>query len=477
MLKKYKPSKYFSYLYFFIPLILILFINISRESDIWFLLAHGKYVLNNGFPVKEILSLHSDFSFVMQQWLAAGIFYVIYKYLGSLGLYFLVFGVNLLILYFLYKLCFTISKGKRFISVLVSTFIDVLLIFDFIIPRPQIFSILIFVVLLCVLEEYDKKDSKLLYIIPLLSLLLINLHGSVWLCLFVFCAPYVVEYFYLFIKKKDKRIIKLLFVLVLSFMMGFLNPYGYRLMTYAFSSYGISYINEIVGEMSPLNFGGEYFVKVHSYVLLFLFLIMITVMLVSKKRKVSLHALLLMFGTYYMALCNLRNMSFFYTCAIPFICCFLNVKDGEESGKPVVLYVILSILFILIFSVNLYNGKYVLDNDNKEIVKYLEKNTSKEIKLYTNFNDGSYYEYFGYKPYIDSRAEVYVKANNKVEDVFFEYYNLISGKLNVEDFVKKYDFDYFVVAENEYLYFYLTENEQYHLLLNSNGRCLFKKEN
>lgn len=475
MLKKYRPSKYFSYLYFFIPIILVLFINISRESDIWFLLSHGKYVLNNGFPVKEILSLHNDFSFVMQQWLSSVIFYVTYKYLGNLGLYFLVFGVNLLILYFLYKLCFTISKGKRFVSVLISSAIDVLLIFDFIVPRPQIFSILIFVILIYILEEYYKKKSKLLYIIPLLSLLLINLHGAVWLCLFVFCAPYVIEYLYLFIKNKDKRIFPLLAVLFVSLLMGFLNPYGFKLMTYTFSSYGSSYINEIVREMNSFNLGGEYFVKAHSYTLLLLFLIIVMSMLLNRKSKVSVRCLLLIFGTYYMALCNLRNMSFFYICAIPFICCFLNILDGKDTGKPVVLYVILSCLFFLIFSVNLCNGKYILNNDNKRIVKYLEKNASKEIKLYTNFNDGAYYEYFGYKPYIDSRAEIYFKANNKVEDVFFEYYNLLNGKIRAEDFIKKYDFEYFVVSDNEYLYSYLAKNDEYNLLLHSNERSLFKK--
>ncbi len=42
MFKKYKQSKYLSYLYFFIPVLLSTMIMIIKERDIWFILSYGK---------------------------------------------------------------------------------------------------------------------------------------------------------------------------------------------------------------------------------------------------------------------------------------------------------------------------------------------------------------------------------------------------------------------------------------------------
>ena len=44
MFKKYKPSKYLSYLYFFIPVLLSTMIIIIKERDIWFILSYGRYI-------------------------------------------------------------------------------------------------------------------------------------------------------------------------------------------------------------------------------------------------------------------------------------------------------------------------------------------------------------------------------------------------------------------------------------------------
>ena len=76
MFKKYKQSKYLSYLYFFIPVLLSTMIMIIKERDIWFILSYGKYILKNGFPHNNILSMHSDFSLVVQQWLSDVVYYL-----------------------------------------------------------------------------------------------------------------------------------------------------------------------------------------------------------------------------------------------------------------------------------------------------------------------------------------------------------------------------------------------------------------
>ena len=84
MFKNYKPSKYSSYLLFLLPIIFFFLIDMSRETDIWFLLSHGREVLKSGIPHIEFLTIHNGFSFVMQQWLSCVLFYIFYNYLGNI---------------------------------------------------------------------------------------------------------------------------------------------------------------------------------------------------------------------------------------------------------------------------------------------------------------------------------------------------------------------------------------------------------
>ena len=184
MFKNYKPNKYVSYILFIIPIILFFLIDINKETDIWFLFSHGKYVLSHGFPHTDILSMHTDFYFIMQQWLSSVIYYLIYHLFGTIGIYIFFISCCFLILFLLYKLCLIISNGRIYASVLISSITTINLSISLLVLRPQIFSFIIFILLLIVMEKYHKDKSNIIYFLPLLSLLLINLHASLWLLFF-----------------------------------------------------------------------------------------------------------------------------------------------------------------------------------------------------------------------------------------------------------------------------------------------------
>ncbi len=474
MFKKYKPSKWLSYLYFIFPLFLVTKINVGKESDIWFLLSYGKQILTSGFPKYDFLSMHKNLSFVMQQWLSALSFYQVYKLLGGVGLFLLVFIINALIIFLLYKLCMLLSDNKVFSSVVTTCMIDILLQSFFIIPRPQVYSLLLFIVTVYILELYLKKNSKSIYLLPLVSLLLINFHASMWLCLFILTMPFIFEFTLLFIKKKDKRIVKLLLMVLLSFLVGFLNPYGIKNMFYSLTSYGVDIINSEVIEMhsfttmEPLTFANYCFIGT--------FFILLIGIIYRKNKKVEASQLLLILGTTYMALCNFRNISIFYVCALPFLSIYLPLKDGKEEKLPIKLYILFATIIVLTISINIYNGNYNLKNANQKYINYLDKNASKDIKLYAGYNEGSYFEYSGYHPYIDGRAEIFLKSNNKKEDILNEYFDVYHGKTDIAKFLKKYDFDYLIVGKTDYfLYNYLKTDKTYQVVVKSKNKKMYKK--
>ena len=94
--------------------------------------------------------------------------------------------------------------------------------------------------------------------------------------------------------------------------------------------------------------------------------------------------------------------------------------------------------------------------------------------LYTGYNDGGYLQFLGYKTYLDPRAEVFLKANNKKSDIFIEYYNLQNNELNGYDFLNKYKFDVLILDRDDVLNKYVNN---YKIVYSDNYRSVFENIN
>ena len=187
-----RKAKLFLMFLLFIP---CLFISTSLNNDIWFLLNSGRYVLNTGIPHIEPFTMHANLSFVMQQWLTATIFWFAYSNFGPAGLFFVVAVVYACIIFTLFKLCMRISENF-FISFAVTMMTSVLISL-FMITRPYIFSSLILALELYLLESFiQKRNPVYLAFLPILSILMINLHASMWPMLFVILIPYIIDSFH-----------------------------------------------------------------------------------------------------------------------------------------------------------------------------------------------------------------------------------------------------------------------------------------
>ena len=125
------------------------------------------------------------------------------------------------------------------------------------------------------------------------------------------------------------------------------------------------------------------------------------------------------------------------------------------------------------------NQKFIGENEHylHNLSDILKENATSDDLIYTGYDEGGYIEYQGFKCYIDPRAEVFLKSNNKQKDIFIEYYNLRTGVINYKDFLNTYNFDYLVVAFYENILFtYIDESKNYTLIYNENNKLkLYKK--
>lgn len=447
-----------SYILFLLTLsFVVVFRNYYLDNDSWFLLNHGRYVFENGIPFIEPFTIHENFSFVMQQWLSSLIYYSFYKFLGIKSLLFLAIGLNFVIILLCYKLCMIISDRNYKISFLVTIIIDFLLASFYIVIRPQVFSFIFLLLLLCFLELYVKTNKvKYLLFLPIISVLQINFHASMWWMLYIFMLPYLFDGF----KCKYYNSIPykkwpLLLIMLIMFIFAFINPYGIDAITYFFNSYGIEQINNFVNEMAPLNvndfFGKFVFVCLFSVIICYLFI---------EKKKIKVRYLLFFIGTTYLVLSSCKGFSYFIICSFfPLAYYFKDGKFKVDYKKEIynkrykfnILIACLGLIALLIECFFVIGVDYT-NSLNDGIDLLLDKYNKEDIILFVGYNHGGYTEFRGIKSYLDPRAEVFLKSNNGKEDVFFEYYDLCLGKIKFEDIIEKYSFTHLLVTESERMY-------------------------
>jgi len=473
--------KYFFILFLLAPATLI---NFKMNNDIWFLLNTGRYILTNGFPHTEPFTLHQNLHFVVHQWLSSIIFWKIYETAGSLGLFLLCNAVYICMVLMFFKLSMLVSEKNFFVSYGVALFVSLLSSFLYITTRPQIFTHLFIIIEIYLLELYIRnKNPKYLIGLPVISFLQINFHAAMWPMLFVILIPYFIDgiSFRIFFIRSEGYGIKPLLITVLAMLVSaFLNPYGLEAMIYLFRSYGHKEISEVIVEMQAPNINNVIGKTIFAHAFIF-----VLILCLWRKGKLSLRNVCLAMGTGYMSLSSMRSWYYFILCSGVALSEYLKAADIRKTKEPstkkastrITLVVIVAALFIV--SCGIKTKKAFSINEFPDVygsVEYLKENgySPNDITLYMDYDNGGYGEFEGYKPYIDSRAEVFVIENNKVSDIMQEYFNLQTGKLYYKDFINSYKFTHIIAIPGDIFYTYLQKDSGYHLLYEDENCSLYE---
>ena len=481
-----------------LPVLGLILIDKELDNDFYFLYPTGQYIVENGFPVKDFLSMHTNMNIIVQQWLTDVIFYYIYSALGKAGMIAFIIICYVAFCAVMYKLMMLICEN-HFVSCVAALSADLIMATMFMVTRPQAITLVLITLELYCLEKYVKtKSVKPLFVLPLISLLIINLHCSMWFMLFVFALPYVASAIPVKIKKlklePSCRLLPLLICGAVCLAFGFINPYGIKAITYIFSSFGISDINLFISEMQAPSMGNS--VGKLFFAIVF---ILVTIIIVLRKNNFTTRFVLLFLGTTALGLMNVKSIAYFVIGSFVAITYYLkdfsfslNITEGKRTKKEKRNFIIIVSVFVIAIAGlcsyavitpddntvnnNSDNSFSYMDLDN--ICKILDKEDGK-ITLYTGFNFGQYMEYKGYHPYIDGRAELFLKKNNGEFDYFKEYVDVKNGEIYYKDFFNKYQFNYAVIDKNSevLLSSELSHDENYEKLYESESVDLYRLKN
>jgi hypothetical protein len=461
----------------FLPCLLI---RRVLDNDTWFLLNSGRYVMNNGIPHIEPFSIHENMEFVMQQWLTDVVFWNIYDLAGEFGLFLFVTICYAVVIFLLYKLTMNISEGNFFVSFSV-TMLATILIFTYMVVRPTIITLVLVMIELNVLEYYAKSNEyKYLIILPVLSLLMINFHAALWPMLFVLILPYVIDSYKFkvrFICGEGYNKVYLFLSILAMVLVAFVNPYGVDAMLYLIKSTGYPYMKYIM-ELQPPNVSSFAGALIYVYITLIAF-----VYIFYRKGKTKVRYFLLTIGTILMVLISVRNITYFALCSLFPLAYYLkdmNISHTVGNNKNTMLRIILVTLIFMVVSFSVYAGNRNNNTakrykDLNETIDYIIENENIiNIILYTGFNEGSLVQFRGLPTYIDPRAEVYFKKQNKKDDIFNEYIELKYGKVYYKEVMRKYNFTHLIVEKGELLDTYLQKDENYIVIFENEKYKLYK---
>ena len=326
--------------------------------------------------------------------------------------------------------------------------------------------------LIYVLELYIKTDkSKYLWWLPVISILQINLHASVWWMLIIIIGVYIIDAIHKpKLRLQGYRMKPLIVVGIVVFLAGFINPYGVKMITYIFTSYGVPEISRMVGEMKPYYIFRSRF-EVFVYVALVLTLVLY---IFGDSKKVRVRYLLMLFGFLALGLNSTKGLSnLILTMFFPLALIYEDVRiekvfDATLARNAVMLWtgVVAISVFVAQFVVLVPRIK---DGPADEVIAAVdsieeESGGDKTVKIYVGYNNGGYVEYRGYKAYIDPRAEVFLKRNNGKENILKEWEDMVTKEAVLEEFLDKYGFDYLIADRSHEGQMYNMENDNYKLI-------------
>src|ERR1700676_2477865 len=214
-------------------------VPLAPSADTWWHLATGRYIAQTKtIPhVDPFSATAAGKSWTAHEWLSEVIFYAAYWATGSMGLLFLACALTTLAFWFAYH-----SLGGAPLSRALGLLIGVWAARPDFSVRPQLFSFLMAGIFLFVLRRYAISGSaKILFALPLLMLLWVNLHGGYALgiaLIVLFTGGTLLDVLW---GREDRAIAirtrkGLLLALLGCLVVVPLNPNGFALYTYPFET-------------------------------------------------------------------------------------------------------------------------------------------------------------------------------------------------------------------------------------------------
>ena len=289
---------------------------------------------------------------------------------------------------------------------------------------------------------------------------------------------------------KNNAVLWLVLVMVICAITGLLTPLGDTPYTYLVKTMQGT-TTKSINEHAPLTLYND----TNTMIMLALYLFM----LIFTDTKIKLSDLFMLGGLVFLSFMSRRQISlliviggFVFSKLLASLVEKYDSKGCEKFAEFMTTLIgkICTIAFIVVISFAIYKPKI----DNKYINPgaypieasdwILENLDVSEIRLYNEYNFGSYLLYRGIPVFIDSRADLYApefngKKNDKGKyegkDVFSDYINISSLSTYYDTKFNDYGITHVIIKKNSKLNMFISRNEQYKNIYSDNNFVIYER--
>jgi hypothetical protein len=480
----------------FVIVFLHLSLKVGRQllvdCDTGFHIKAGEYMLDTrSIPKHDPFSLFSPpMPWPTHEWLSDVLMAAINIISGLTGVViFFIFIISIA-----YSLLFKILRANEG-----NIFVDIFLIVLVLITsqmhwlaRPHMFTLLLLMVWYYIIDSFQNGRKNLLYLLPLIMLLWINLHGGFILgfILIVIYIAYNLEKLYIS-KNTDKELhkwkVKCLFLATIaSVLFSLANPKGFHTLLFPLEVVSNRLIMDNYGEFLSPNFHSVPFIPFKYFLLL-----MIAFLGAFKEKLNPLEIFLILVFTN-MALFSARYIPLFAVIVAPILSrqgngtlhnfnnklsnLIINKAIVQESiDKSARGYIWPIVAIVIVVGLAASNRiKFEFDEKIKPVnaVEFLKKEHIPG-NMFNNDEFGDYIIYSAYpqyKVFFDSRADIY--GNEKLKD----YLDVIKMRRGWEKVLEKYDINWIIFDAYSPLSQYLSITKDWRLIYSDSVADIYIKD-
>lgn len=296
---------------------------------------------------------------------------------------------------------------------------------------------------------------------------------------------------YKIVLRKESCVRYLILVMVICIFTGFLTPLGTTPFTYLPKTMEGNTMDSI-SEHLPLTLIQD----TKTMVVMALFLLI----LIFTDIKIKLRDLFMLAGLVLMSFMSRRQVSMFVLIGgfifAKLVTDLLSKYDKEGTIQTIramvtiwgkIITIVLAVMLSFAFYKEKMNDPIINENSYPVAASdYILENLNVEnIKLYNEYNYGSYLLYRGIPVFIDSRADLYTPQFNGTKnedgkyegrDIFSDYMNISNISTYYENKFEKYDITHVLIRKNSKLNMFLSRDENYKKLYGDDNFVLYERD-
>ena len=452
--------------------------SLLRDGDTGYHIRTGEFIIQNWtIPEQDIFSFRSPpIPWTAHEWLAEIIMAIVHSVSGLTGTV-IFFSFIIATTYFLlFKMLRQESRDVLLGAVIVC--FAALSSTPHWLARPHIFSLVLTVIWYHLLNEFQYRQKNRLFLLPLLILIWVNLHGG-YIVAIILLGIYVVGNLAAWITSRGpnaehflQNAKTLLLIMIACVLVSTINPQGYHILVFPFKVTSDRFLMDHVQEFLSPNFHQP---------LPFKYLLLLLIAVVARSRPtVNWIELILILTFTYMALYSVRYITLFAIITGPIL---LRLIDQTKLALPTKVrifldersdgfsqierqtsgyfWLLLGLAAIVVFgAAGSFQYKFSEKSYPVSAVEFLTKeNISGNTFTHDDFGDYLIYAAWPQrKVFIDGRTDMYGAERMK------EYLTLAHAMPGWKEIVDKYAFSSILFDTHSPLANALTEDRNWQLI-------------